>query len=266
MRCVPDVGLCLNLFTAANYPANTWPPSRSSRYPLWDVMWMLHRHPTWLWITSLGKKIHVRLLYHSLTWKFCNLLSSISRKKNIPILHCWYHSCLIILSRKKRWHHRADSRFVPSQEMALFCNDAYHWLGASLESALQQSWHWLISLVGMIQTPNGTNLQKRCRRHDFSKRLLNRTLMLMWHRCDILLGCLHDVRRTSMYLTIKCFVLLWLLSNYCMLRVKLWYLQYTDWRYDSFMPSPCYAVYEVPDIGRPMHRLVMLWVGNRLLN
>ena len=32
---------------------------------------------------------------------------------------------------------RADSRFVPSQwETALLCNDVYHWLGASIESAL----------------------------------------------------------------------------------------------------------------------------------
>ena len=32
---------------------------------------------------------------------------------------------------------RADSRFAPSQwETALHCNDASHWLGASLESAL----------------------------------------------------------------------------------------------------------------------------------
>ena len=33
---------------------------------------------------------------------------------------------------------RADSRFTPSQwETALLCNDVSHWLGASLESALQ---------------------------------------------------------------------------------------------------------------------------------
>ena len=43
---------------------------------------------------------------------------------------------------------RADSRFVPSQwETALLCNDASHWLGASLESALsdmikQQNQWW----------------------------------------------------------------------------------------------------------------------------
>ena len=33
--------------------------------------------------------------------------------------------------------HKADSRFAPSQwETALFCNEVFHWLGASLESAL----------------------------------------------------------------------------------------------------------------------------------
>ena len=35
---------------------------------------------------------------------------------------------------------RADSRFAPSQwETALFCNNVSHWLGASLESALQDA-------------------------------------------------------------------------------------------------------------------------------
>ena len=33
---------------------------------------------------------------------------------------------------------RADSRFAPNQwETALLCNDVYHWLGASIESALK---------------------------------------------------------------------------------------------------------------------------------
>ena len=36
------------------------------------------------------------------------------------------------------WQCRADCRFAPSQwETALLCNDVFHWLGASLESALQ---------------------------------------------------------------------------------------------------------------------------------
>ena len=38
-------------------------------------------------------------------------------------------------------YHRADSRFAPSQwETALLCNDVFHWLGASLESALFKHW------------------------------------------------------------------------------------------------------------------------------
>ena len=37
----------------------------------------------------------------------------------------------------ERWSIRAYSRFAPSQwETALLCNDVFHWLGASLESAL----------------------------------------------------------------------------------------------------------------------------------
>ena len=37
---------------------------------------------------------------------------------------------------------RADSRLAPIQwEMALFCNDVSHWLGANLESALFHEWH-----------------------------------------------------------------------------------------------------------------------------
>ena len=45
--------------------------------------------------------------------------------------------------------YRADSRFAPSQwEMPLLCNDASHWLGASLESTLVYAWHvsWWHSL------------------------------------------------------------------------------------------------------------------------
>ena len=57
---------------------------------------------------------------------------------------------------------RADSRFAPSQwETALLCNDVFHWLDASLESALTMPlgpdacfdailvvywWHWRISI------------------------------------------------------------------------------------------------------------------------
>ena len=41
-------------------------------------------------------------------------------------------------------HFRADSRFAPSQwETALLCNDVSHWLGGSLESALQYIAHVL---------------------------------------------------------------------------------------------------------------------------
>ena len=39
----------------------------------------------------------------------------------------------------KAYYHRADSRFSPNQwEEALLCNNISHWLGASLESALDQ--------------------------------------------------------------------------------------------------------------------------------
>ena len=92
MRCVPDVGLCLNLFTAANYPANTWPPSRSSRYPLWHVLWMLHRHLTLHWIPFLG----MNTIYYSFTWKLCKLLGSVSRKKNLPILHSFMATDVLV--------------------------------------------------------------------------------------------------------------------------------------------------------------------------
>ena len=47
--------------------------------------------------------------------------------------------------RNRAWmNHRADSSFVPSQwETALLCNNISHWLGASLESALNNRIWWL---------------------------------------------------------------------------------------------------------------------------
>ena len=47
-------------------------------------------------------------------------------------------SWIIVRPEHSSWH-RADSRCAPSQwEKTLLCNDASHWLGASLESAV---WH-----------------------------------------------------------------------------------------------------------------------------
>ena len=46
------------------------------------------------------------------------------------------NQCSIILLQNS---HIADSRFAPSQwEAALHCNEAWHWLGARLESTLSQ--------------------------------------------------------------------------------------------------------------------------------
>ena len=43
---------------------------------------------------------------------------------------------------------RADFKFAPSQwETALLCNDVFHWLGASLKSAL--CCHWSCCLAGI---------------------------------------------------------------------------------------------------------------------
>ena len=56
------------------------------------------------------------------------------------LLLCWLHVA--------KFNHRADSRFAHRQrETALHCNDVSHWLGASLESALQS---WLGSDVRPI--------------------------------------------------------------------------------------------------------------------
>ena len=48
-------------------------------------------------------------------------------------------------------YNKADSRFVPSQwETVLICNDVYHWLDASLESALYKMSDWLICIRLMM--------------------------------------------------------------------------------------------------------------------
>ena len=61
----------------------------------------------------------------------------------IAIVHC--HTTHNLVTEHSVTH-RADSRFAPSQwETVLFCNDVSHWLGASLESALDtyRFWFWM---------------------------------------------------------------------------------------------------------------------------
>ena len=56
-----------------------------------------------------------------------------------------------IVYESRTMRDRADSRFVPSQlEMPLFCNNASHWLGTSLESALRycSPKHTLVGMNG----------------------------------------------------------------------------------------------------------------------
>ena len=56
--------------------------------------------------------------------------------KNINIKPCW-----IIQQANAFMLNRAGSRFAPSQwEAALLCNDVSHWLNASLESDLLNTW------------------------------------------------------------------------------------------------------------------------------
>ena len=52
------------------------------------------------------------------------------------------NTCMYTVSVTNMIYNRDDSRFVPSQsQTALLCNDASHWLGASLQSALYSTCH-----------------------------------------------------------------------------------------------------------------------------
>ena len=55
--------------------------------------------------------------------------------------------------------YKADARFEPSQwETALLCNDVFHWLGASLESAL---WVCCDSIFFIMSIKPGSSLYKK---------------------------------------------------------------------------------------------------------
>ena len=57
--------------------------------------------------------------------------------------------------------YRGDSRFATSQwEMALLCNDVFHWLGASLESALE--YHWVLKQVQISEKHHIFRIQMYC--------------------------------------------------------------------------------------------------------
>ena len=75
------------------------------------------------------------------------------KKKNcIPVYQCIYFLfCVVFLlirvSTGLNVSHRDDSRFAPSQwETALLCNNVFHWLDASLESALSHGYHSVVLL------------------------------------------------------------------------------------------------------------------------
>ena len=83
----------------------------------------------------------------------CEMATTLSRPQCVKfVLICYYALSLDI---------RADSMFVPSQwETALLCNDVSHWLGASLESALNVLRNWfyflLISFLGTLWSSAGS--------------------------------------------------------------------------------------------------------------
>ena len=79
-----------------------------------------------------------------ITWSICNKITpkrshpkKVTIKSEIRCCLCVESVIYIVLSFYAKVDHRADSRFAPSQwETALLCNDISHWLGTSLESAL----------------------------------------------------------------------------------------------------------------------------------
>ena len=77
----------------------------------------------------------------------------------------WHDSIFIGSARRSMLKEnivvRADSRFAPSQwETALLCNNVSHWLGASLESALEVVvWFW-VSLILFL--PSKAMQHRKC--------------------------------------------------------------------------------------------------------
>ena len=74
---------------------------------------------------------------HVITKTTCMFLSKTLIGQNS--LTCWCHNQTLLPPNRHLclWCLRADSRFAPSQwDTMVLCNDASHWLGANLESAL----------------------------------------------------------------------------------------------------------------------------------
>ena len=96
---------------------------------------MYHRHCTW--------STHFIIFLCPQLSGLCPTLSSAYQVQCDTYGRC-YKACMGSAPQIPLTYHpirpdpRAVSRFAPSQwETALLCNDVFHWLGASLESALQ---------------------------------------------------------------------------------------------------------------------------------
>ena len=80
-------------------------------------------------------------------WKFnvkaLNGSMGMIKDKNVYVFHqagsILHYYVVWLIWYSIQLNNRADSKLAPSQwEMALFCNDVSHWLGASLESSLNK--------------------------------------------------------------------------------------------------------------------------------
>ena len=87
-------------------------------------------------------RLNKRFSKQSRGWWFETLSRSLWRHCDGPqkyrLVGCWMTTWVIYHKLHCMYRPTAGSRFAPSQwETALLCNDVSHWLGASLDSALQ---------------------------------------------------------------------------------------------------------------------------------
>ena len=111
----------------SNHITTTWMRAKLSFHWIWIMMEKLLVNRPWC-----------NSLFSCVTWQGCSFFFHVFPLWNVPFLACFQYyvkCCIKVVCNRK---YRADSRLWFSKwETSLQSNDAYHWLGANLESTLK---------------------------------------------------------------------------------------------------------------------------------
>ena len=132
------------------------------------VFWYL----TWVVIWTWYRKCHSLMNSHLLL--LIGVIIAMTCLITTVLLDLFFFAGLQAGSNSTQWglFSSADSRFAPSQwETALLCNDVFHWLGVSLESALVFTCYVILYNIAVDETTKSLTKLDVCTFHYYFKSL-----------------------------------------------------------------------------------------------